>query len=56
MYFARKEYVPKPLPTFAETKTKLPSPIYDENPLYVEMYWMMWEFNVKTGKNRFTLD
>ena len=38
MYFAKKQYVPKPLPKFAETKGKLPSPIYDENPLYVQMY------------------
>lgn len=42
-YFAKREYVPKPLPTFAQTKAKLPSPIYDENPLYVEMYWKTWE-------------
>ena len=42
-YFAKKEYVPQPLPKFAETKDKLPSPIYDENPLYVQMYWKAWE-------------
>jgi hypothetical protein len=43
MYFAKKQYVAKPLPKFAETKGKLPSPIYDENPLYVQMYWKTWE-------------
>jgi glycogen debranching enzyme len=42
-YFARKEYVPKPLPVFAETKDKLPAPIYDENPNYVSCYWKAWE-------------
>lgn len=42
-YFAKKEYVAVPLPTFAQTKDKLPSPIYEENPLYVEMYWHAWE-------------
>jgi len=42
-YFAKKQYVPKPLPKFAETKDKLPNPIYDENPLYVRMYWKTWE-------------
>lgn len=37
-YFAKKQYVPHPLPTFADTRDKLPKPIYDENPLYVQMY------------------
>jgi len=43
MYFAKKQYVPQSLPKFDETKGKLPSPIYDENPLYVQMYWKTWE-------------
>ncbi len=42
-YFAKKEYVPQPLPTFAETKARLPSPIFDDNPVYVQMYWKAWE-------------
>ena len=47
MYFAKKEYVPRPLPTFAETRDKLPNPIYDENPLYVQMYWKTWELGFR---------
>ncbi len=47
MYFAKKQYVAKPLPTFAETKGKLPSPIFDENPLYVQMYWKTWELGFR---------
>ena len=47
MYFAKKQYVPKPLPTFAETKGKLPGPIFDENPLYVQMYWKAWELGFR---------
>ncbi|MHC4178297.1 MAG: MGH1-like glycoside hydrolase domain-containing protein [Planctomycetota bacterium] len=42
-YFAKKRYEPKPLPKFAEARARLPSPIYEENPLYVEMYWKTWE-------------
>jgi hypothetical protein len=42
-YFAKKQYVAAPLPKFDETKDKLPAPIYDENPLYVRMYWKTWE-------------
>ena len=42
-YFAKKKYVPKPLPKFTDTKARLPSPIYDENPAYVSMYWKTWE-------------
>ena len=42
-YFAKREYVPQPLPTFAETKARLPGPIFDDNPVYVAMYWKAWE-------------
>ncbi len=42
-YFTKKEYAPKPLPRFSETRGRLPSPIYDEDPLYVAMYWKTWE-------------
>jgi hypothetical protein len=42
-YFARKAYVPQPLPKFAETRNKLPSPVFDEDPACVEMYWKAWE-------------
>jgi hypothetical protein len=47
IYFAKKEYVPHPLPTFAETRDRLPNPIYDENPLYVQMYWKTWELGFR---------
>jgi hypothetical protein len=42
-YFAKKAYSLTPLPQFAETRSKLPSPIYDEDPACVEMYWKAWE-------------
>jgi len=42
-YFAKKQYTPKTLPKFSETRSQLPSPIYEENPLYVQMYWKTWE-------------
>ena len=43
MYFAKKTYEPKPLPKFADLKSQLPSPIYDENPVLVPLYWKAWE-------------
>jgi len=46
-YFKTVKYAPRPLPKYAETKGKLPSPIYDEQPLYVEMYWKCWEIAFK---------
>ncbi len=42
-YFAKKQYEPRPLPVFAATKDKLPSPIFDEDPNYVKCYWKAWE-------------
>ena len=32
-----------PLPTFAGSRDLLPSPVYDENPLWVATYWKAWE-------------
>ena len=43
MYFARKAYVPALPAKFAATRDKLPSPIYDEDPACVQMYWKAWE-------------
>jgi len=42
-YFSRKEYVPKPLPKYSESKGMLPSPILEGNPGWIEMYWKCWE-------------
>jgi hypothetical protein len=42
-YFSKKRYEPHPLPAFAVAKGRLPSPVYDENPLYVQMYWKTWQ-------------
>lgn len=43
MYFAKKVYDPQPLPRYVETRSLLPAPIYDENPLWIEAYWRTWE-------------
>jgi len=42
-YFPKKKYVPEPLPVFAQTRAKLPAPIFDENPDAVRCYWKSWE-------------
>ena len=42
-FFSKKTYEPQPLPHFAEMRSKLPSPIYDDNPLLVRLYWKAWE-------------
>ena len=43
IYFAKKTYTPEPLPVFAESKDKLPSPVLDSRPDLVAMYWKCWE-------------
>jgi hypothetical protein len=43
IYFAKKQYEPRPLPVFATTRDKLPAPIFDEDPNYVKCYWKAWE-------------
>ncbi|MGC9997984.1 MAG: trehalase family glycosidase [Terriglobia bacterium] len=46
-YFAKKAYTPAPLPKYAEVKSELPSPIYDDNPLWVKTYWKAWELGFR---------
>ena len=43
VYFAKKKYIPEPLPTFAANRDKLPAPIIDGKPEYLDMYWKCWE-------------
>jgi hypothetical protein len=47
LYFAKKACEPKPLPQFAETRDKLPAPIFAERPDWVAMYWKAWELAFK---------
>lgn len=42
-YFYKKTYVPAELPRFEESRDRLPSPIWDDNPRWVELYWKAWE-------------
>lgn len=42
-YFYKKEYLPAELPRFAHSRHLLPSPVWDENPQWVELYWKAWE-------------
>src|SRR5208337_822368 len=43
MYFAKKAYEAGPLPKFAKLRSRLPSPIYDDNPVLVRLYWKAWK-------------
>lgn len=42
-YFSKPTYTPAPLPTFAESRARLPQPVLDDRPDYVELYWRAWE-------------
>jgi glycogen debranching enzyme len=42
-YFAKKQYESKPIPNWAESKEKLPEPVLDGNPGWIDMYWKCWE-------------
>jgi hypothetical protein len=47
MYFSKKVYQPHHLPKFEQTMNLLPSPIFDEKPLWIETYWSAWEMAFK---------
>jgi hypothetical protein len=39
----KKTYTNEPLPIYEEAKGRLPAPILDNNPEWVELYWKAWE-------------
>ncbi len=43
IYFKKKKYIPEPLPTFKANRGKLPVPVLESNPEYLELYWKCWE-------------
>ena len=43
LYFPKKAYVRAPLPSFETLKSRLPAPIDDAHPLWLETYWKTWE-------------
>ena len=42
-FFQKRSYTPSPLPKFEQLKAQLPSPIFDEKPLWTKLYWKAWE-------------
>jgi len=42
-YFYKKQYIPEPLPIFAENRDRLPAPILKSNPEWIDMYWKCWQ-------------
>jgi hypothetical protein len=42
-YFSKKQYVPEPLPKFAENRDKLPKPVLTDSAGWVNMYYKAWE-------------
>ena len=42
-YFSRKEYTPEVLPAWDAGKARLPRPVLEAEPGWVEMYWKCWE-------------
>lgn len=42
-FFKKTSYDPAPLPTWDDLRTTLPAPIYDAEPVWIDMYWKAWE-------------
>ncbi len=47
IYFPKKQYIPTPLPSYNESREKLPRPVYDGNPLYIDCYYKSWEIGFR---------
>ena len=52
VYFYKNTYTPSALPRFEEAKAELPSPIWDENPEWVELYWKACGIRADGSTNR----
>lgn len=58
IYFSIKNYEHKPLPKWETAMHLLPKPIYDDNNIFVDLYYKAWEIAFKnfyepSGKNGF---
>jgi hypothetical protein len=49
-YFAKKSYTDTPLQQFEEIKDKIPIPIFDDDPGWLDMYWKCWELALNKAK------
>jgi glycogen debranching enzyme len=43
IYFSKKTYEEKSLPTFENSKEILPSPVIEDKPEWIELYWKTWQ-------------
>ncbi len=50
-YFAKKDFTETVIPTFETSKDKLPSPILENNPEFLELYWKSWQLAFDHYKN-----
>ncbi len=42
VYFSKKQYIDSSIPLFKDHRADLPSPILENNPEYLELYWKAW--------------
>lgn len=42
-FYPKKHYSGGPIPVFAQNKDKLPKPIFDDKPQYIDFYYKAWE-------------
>lgn len=50
-YFSKKTLTESVIPSFETSKDKLPSPILENNPEYIELYWKTWQLAFDHYKN-----
>jgi hypothetical protein len=43
LYFSKKQYLPEPIPAYADNKERLPVPVLERDPGWVDMYHKTWE-------------
>ena len=49
-FYAKKEYSGQPIPTFIQNKHRLPKPIFDDKPEYIDFYYRAWQIGFEHFK------
>ncbi|NQY65961.1 MAG: hypothetical protein HRT38_20225 [Alteromonadaceae bacterium] len=43
VFYVKKHYSGQPIPSFSQNKHKLPKPIFDDKPEYIDFYYRAWQ-------------
>ena len=49
-FYTKKNYSGQPIPSFSQNKNRLPKPIFDDKPEYIDFYYRAWQIGFEHFK------